>query len=98
MVGGEEGVEMMEIQYLKPTLVRRFYVIRAEVDEAEEEKTEAGQLIAKATLETADEGVVSVKATARCVGEGMAARMAGSGAENEGVLGRWYRGIQQAFI
>ncbi|MCJ1393161.1 hypothetical protein MMC18_006033 [Xylographa bjoerkii] len=94
---GEGAVEMMQVRYLKPTLASRWYVLRAEVDEAEEERNGVGELAVKATLETAEDGMVCAKAMARCVVVGTEETGAEMGKEGEGVLGRWYREIQNAF-
>ncbi|MCJ1439509.1 hypothetical protein MMC27_008903 [Xylographa pallens] len=96
MVGNGE-VEMMQVRYLKPTLARRWYVLRAELDEAEEERNGVGEVAVKATLETAEEGTVCARAMARCV-EGRKGEIGVERREEgEGLWGRWYRGIQNAF-
>ncbi|MCJ1283105.1 hypothetical protein MMC26_002432 [Xylographa opegraphella] len=94
---GEGKAEMMQVRYLKPTLARRWYVLRAELDEAEEERNGVGELAVKATLETADEGMVCAKAMARCVQGRVPEKAVKSGKESEGLWGRWYKGIQNAF-
>ncbi|MCJ1314951.1 hypothetical protein MMC15_000265 [Xylographa vitiligo] len=98
---GEGEAEMMQVRYLKPTLARRWYVLRAELDEAGEERNGVGGLAVKATLETAEEGTVCASAMARCI-EGRAGEKGKesgkeSGKEGEGLWGRWYRGLQNAF-
>ena len=94
---GEGDAQMMQVRYLKPTLVRRWYVLRAELDEAVEERNGVGKVAVKATLETAEEGTVCASAMARCVAEGFGETGAERRQEEEGLWGRWYKGLQNAF-
>ncbi|MCJ1384066.1 hypothetical protein MMC17_007182 [Xylographa soralifera] len=94
---GEGGVEMMQVRYIKPTLARKWYVLRAELDESEEERNGVGEVAVKATLETAEEGMVCARAMARCVEGSTGEERVESGKETEGLWGRWYKGLQNAF-
>ena len=94
---GEGEAEMMQVRYLKPTLARRWYVLRAELDEAEGERNGAGEVVVKATLETAEDGTICARAMARCV-EGSIEEMGVQSREKgEGLWGRLYRGLQNVF-
>ena len=64
--GAGGSLESMKLKYLRPTLANRFFVIRAEVNQAVGARARTGVISVKATLEEVNNGAICAEVAASC--------------------------------